>query len=339
MNRIWKISLGILFLGTFTFLGGVFLQPYQSEYQKQEILGSVSELAAFVEPDDGLAPVINRVRAADKQILVEVYILSDPEIISELIAADRRGVDVKVILEERPFGGNRLNQKSRVTLTNGGVEVKWSRKLFRFTHEKAIMFDGHEACILNANLSASAFVNNREFSICTLNKGEVKELQEIFWGDWGNSEVTVVQKNLVVSPVNSRAKLLSLLRQAENHIEIVMEVLDDEETVGILQEKSQKISVRVLMPTPEQILANKDGAEKISRAGGWVRKLSAPYIHGKLIVVDGERAYLGSVNLTENSFDENREVGIIVSQPEIVQRFLSVFEKDWASAREYLSGS
>jgi phosphatidylserine/phosphatidylglycerophosphate/cardiolipin synthase-like enzyme len=147
--------------------------------------------------------------------------------------------------------------------------------------------------------------------------------------------VNLNQENLVISPVNSRGKLISLLKQARNHIEIVMEILNDDEAVAVLKERAQQISVRVLLPEPEQILADKDAAEQLGRSGGWVRKLGNPYLHAKLILIDNERAYVGSINLSASSFDENREVGIIVSQPEIVQRFLNIFETDWLKAEEY----
>lgn len=335
MNRIWKISLLAFFFGALTFLGGVFLTPHKSEFTKEEILGAQTQLVALVEPDDGIDPLLTRIEAATKEILVEVYIISDPQIMAELIAADQRGVQVRIILEQRTFGGNTLNQKSKKILEEGGVEVRWSQKRFRFTHEKVIVFDDEEACILNENLSASAFLKNREFSVCTGDQAQVKSLQDIFQADWTGQIIDSFEQNLVVSPVNSRAKLLSLLRQAESHIEIVMEVFEDEETTAILKEKAQKMSVRILFPTPEQILANKKAAEEIGRGGGWVRKLANPYLHAKLILVDGERAYVGSVNLSANSFDENREVGIIVSQPEIVSRFLAIFESDWEKAKEY----
>lgn len=335
MNRSWKISLTVLFFGTLTLLGGILFVPKRQEYAKAEILGTRSQVTAFVEPDDGIKPILDRVQTADEEILVEVYLISDPEIISSLVLADKRGVEVKVILEARPFGGNNLNQKSKKTLEEGGVEVQWGRKIFRFTHVKAITFDKEESCILNTNLSTSAFNKNREFSVCTQDAGEVGQLRDIFLADWNGTDVTITESNLVVSPVDSRGKLLSLIRQAKNHIEMVMEVLDDDEATAILMEKSRVMSVRILVPPPEQILANKDAAIKIGRSEGWVRTLNKPYLHGKLIIVDGERAYVGSVNLTKNSFDKNREVGIIVSDPHIVQRFLTVFETDWQVAQEY----
>ncbi len=60
--------------------------------------------------------------------------------------------------------------------------------------------------------------------------------------------------------------------------------------------------------------------------------LSSPYVHAKLLLVDGERAYIGSVNFSAQSMDKNRELGILVSQPDVIERLKGVFETDWASA-------
>ena len=57
--------------------------------------------------------------------------------------------------------------------------------------------------------------------------------------------------------------------------------------------------------------------------------LKKPYLHGKIIIVDNEKMFLGSQNLTKNSLENNREVGIILTTaPEIIARISALFEKD-----------
>lgn len=51
--------------------------------------------------------------------------------------------------------------------------------------------------------------------------------------------------------------------------------------------------------------------------------VKVPYIHAKSIVVDGQRAYVGSINFTNTSFNFNRELGLITDDATavgIVQR-------------------
>jgi phosphatidylserine/phosphatidylglycerophosphate/cardiolipin synthase-like enzyme len=57
--------------------------------------------------------------------------------------------------------------------------------------------------------------------------------------------------------------------------------------------------------------------------------LKKPYLHGKIIMIDKEKIFLGSQNLTKNSLENNREVGIILTpSPEILRNLVSYFQKD-----------
>src|SRR5680860_996429 len=59
----------------------------------------------FVEPDDGYDPVVREIDSAACTIDVSVYILSDDFVIDALGYAADRGVRVRIMLEEHPFGG------------------------------------------------------------------------------------------------------------------------------------------------------------------------------------------------------------------------------------------
>src|SRR4051812_48670445 len=62
-------------------------------------------VGVFVEPDDGRKPILDELTAARRTIDLQVYLLSDNDIINALVAADNRGVRVRVMMEENPFGG------------------------------------------------------------------------------------------------------------------------------------------------------------------------------------------------------------------------------------------
>jgi phosphatidylserine/phosphatidylglycerophosphate/cardiolipin synthase-like enzyme len=55
-----------------------------------------------------------------------------------------------------------------------------------------------------------------------------------------------------------------------------------------------------------------------------------------MILVDRSKAYVGSVNLTSASIDENRELGIILSQGDVVNRLYEVFRGDWEKGLDIL---
>ena len=58
--------------------------------------------------------------------------------------------------------------------------------------------------------------------------------------------------------------------------------------------------------------------------------LHHPNVHAKTVIADGQRAFVGSQNLTATSLDRNREVGILIDDPAAIQRLQQVFEADWS---------
>ena len=58
-------------------------------------------------------------------------------------------------------------------------------------------------------------------------------------------------------------------------------------------------------------------------------------VHAKLLIVDAERALVGSMNIDRSAFDLRRELGITVDDPAVVARLKAVFEEDWAQSHPY----
>jgi phosphatidylserine/phosphatidylglycerophosphate/cardiolipin synthase-like enzyme len=48
-----------------------------------------------------------------------------------------------------------------------------------------------------------------------------------------------------------------------------------------------------------------------------------------MILVDGKYLLLGSMNLSDNSLDNNREIWIILLEPTLIQHFEDGFWVDW----------
>jgi len=85
--------------------------------------------------------------------------------------------------------------------------------------------------------------------------------------------------------------------------------------------------------------------EELATAGVHVRTYAdtddAPlYIHAKMIVADGgtagARAFVGSENFSAGSLDYNRELGIMVSDPAIINSLIKTFAADWQGATPFV---
>jgi len=141
-------------------------------------------ISIFYEPNMGKDPILNGIKGAKKSIDLEVYTFSDTDVLRELKNAKERGIRVRVILEENPYGGYSANKETYNKLRYYGIDTKWDNKAYNFTHSKFLIIDEETGYILTLNLSKSAFTKNREFGAIVTDKNVILELKKIFEADW-----------------------------------------------------------------------------------------------------------------------------------------------------------
>ena len=283
----------------------------------------------FIEPGDGRAPILDEIQGARRSIDLEVYLVSDDAILRSLEEAPRRGVAVRVILEEYPFGGGGGQEEVFARLESAGIAVRWGNPVFRFSHIKTMVVDDAVAVIMNQNLTQSAFSSNREFGVVTTRPDAVQTAAAIFGADWSRG-AEPDPGPLVVSPTNARAQLLALIDGARVSLDLYAEVLRDPQLLDALAAAAERgVRVRIIVSPSGDFGAEVDA---LAASGVDVRFSRSLYIHAKLIVADGERAYVGSQNLSATSLDQNRELGIIVHDPVNLSRLSRTFAIDFRAA-------
>jgi phosphatidylserine/phosphatidylglycerophosphate/cardiolipin synthase-like enzyme len=286
----------------------------------------------FVEPDDGRQPILEELAAARESISLIVYLLSDDEIIAALEDASARGITVRVMLEQHPFGGGGGQEKLFERLEAAGIQVRWSNPVFRFSHIKTFLIDNRVAIIMNLNLTRSAFTNNRELAVITNRPEDVAEAVAIFAADWEREGVPT-PGSLVVSPTNSRQQLLDLIGRAQSSLDIYAEVVRDPEMLrAIIDAVERGVDVRLVMSGTAEDSNARDRAW-LASSGVRVHVISDPYIHAKMFLADERELFVGSQNLTATSLDQNRELGIILTDAGSIERAGRVFDQDFQAGR------
>ena len=120
---------------------------------------------------------------AVRQVLAEVYTLTDPQVIAELVDAHRRGVTVRVLLDPNQA----YNVHGYAVLRAGGVEVRWypvPRGVL--LHAKIGLFDD-ELVLGSANWTLSGLGVNHELDIETGDVGAVAAYAARFAADWARA--------------------------------------------------------------------------------------------------------------------------------------------------------
>jgi len=301
----------------------------------------VQGVQVFVEPDMGDQPITDAIHSAKKSIWLEMYILSDTNVIHALEDAANAGIDVRVMLEPHPFGASsptRVMDELQAT----GAKVETSDPAFALTHEKGMVIDSTTAYIMTSNFSRSGLggyssssnYNNREYDIIDNNTTDVTAVMAIFQADWNRTNAQFNDPNLVVSPVNSRGAFISLINSAHSTLLIEAEEMNDSMIEQAISAAAQRgVHVEVILPAPSGSSdSNSSGIATIKQSGVQVEEDPHLYMHAKIIVADGQKAFVGSENISTQSLDQNRELGIIVSDANVLNTLQQTFQKDWGDS-------
>lgn len=135
---------------------------------------------------------------AGSSINIEVFVLSDYEIINALSYAVKRGVKVKVILDKEMD----INHKSVKTIRNKGMEVKWylsDESVAEKMHMKSAIFDKKKVILGSANFSYHGLKINHECSIIIAKNNIAEQFTNMFEQDWKKAARTAAY------PVNRKS--------------------------------------------------------------------------------------------------------------------------------------
>ncbi len=299
----------------------------------------------YIEPHAGPAPIIQVIRSAHREVSAGVYYLTDGPVLNALRAAHARGVDVRVIIEGKPFGMKpwqvakeaRAIRETGATLhyapyrfTSHGSPSQGAAH-YAFLHEK-MLCNGHECEIGTANMDWSALGHkNREYLYVTQNPSVVQAANAVFNADWNNQRAPAyAHRVLVLSPGTSAAQLIAVISQP-GPVSIESEELGPyAPTLDAIAAKGRL--ARVLLPASINAEDKRDVAFLESH-GVQVQLLPVKpiYQHSKAIIGRHE-AFMGSENFSETSLEVNREMGLLLGGSDIGV-LQAQFDKDWEAAR------
>src|SRR5215471_9812211 len=95
----------------------------------------------IVLPDDSAEPILRAIADAKSSIRLKMFVFSDLSLLTAILAAHRRGIRVRVMLNPERRDGKQENTEIRKTLTHAGIEVIDSNPAFALTHEKSMVID------------------------------------------------------------------------------------------------------------------------------------------------------------------------------------------------------
>ncbi len=313
-------------------------QPMSQEDIAAELAGvsPQASVSLLTEPDDTTNAVVQDIQNAHQSVDLVIYELEDSQVEQALADAQGRGVAVRVLLDNLDTFGTYPNQAAYDFLQARGVPVEWSPSYFALTHQKTLITDGWQALIMTFNLSPQYYASSRDFAIVDTDPKDVAAIGATFNSDWSSQNSTASNSSDLVWSPGSANMLVALIDSATSSLDIYNEEMADPRIEAALQAAAARgVHVRVDMTYETSWKA---ALQSLVTSGVEVRTYASSakfYIHAKVIVADNAEAFVGSENFSTPSLDSNRELGILLKRPEILQSLEATFNADWAGSRPY----
>ena len=266
----------------------------------------------FTLPDAPGAP-LEPLRRADRRVLLAGYTLSSARVADALVAAERRGARVRVLLEGEPVGERtRAEARTLDRLVEAGVEVRLvagPRARYRYHHAKYAVADGR-AVVLTENWKPAGTGGNssRGWGVVTTQSSVVEGLATTFradagWQDgtaWDSyrrgrqfergeravgsyeqrfepTSVPVQRTELLVTPDNAQERLLTVLDGADDRIAVVQPTVGgwDEPLLRALRRAAKRgVEVRLLLSDAWYV--REENRKTVERFREWADRTDTP---------------------------------------------------------------
>jgi cardiolipin synthase len=296
----------------------------------------------IVEPDDGTKPVVDFIQSAEESLLIKQFTFTEEAFIEAVIDRQKAGVNVRVMLNPARSGGDRANDETFEALEKAKVPVKWANPKFYVTHEKSVVVDGQAALVATFNMHPKYFSLTRDYGIITRQPHRVAQITEVFDADWDERDWECsTYEGLLWSNSNSRYHMAQFIDTAKERLDIQHPKYVDAAILDRIMEAAERgVKVHVLCGGKHgisdwDILDTFASLRTLRRFGVKVHKQKNLRVHAKLLIADDSHALVGSMNIDRSAFDLRRELGITITDHEIVARLKEVFDTDWELSHHY----
>ena len=258
--------------------------------------------------------------------------------------AKKRGVDIKVILEDSVEG----NSKVYNWFKGNGITVKWDGN-HSLLHAKVVIIDSEEVFVGSTNMSWSSLSKNHETDAVVRSVDVARSFEQYFLNIWSSPthrySISCSDPYVECMGDDSYERMVEpIIDHAKTRIRLVMYQITEASRksspggalVNALVKAARRgVDIRVILErTDYKGDTNSDNqkAADILRSSGVQVRFDPDTVitHAKLLIVDSKTViYTG--NWTYQGLRKNHEAGVIIDKDSVVSAAYSYFEKVWAT--------
>ena len=235
--------------------------------------------------------------------------------------------------------GEAENEESRKVLGKAGVEVIDSNPAFDVTHEKSLVVDDHTAFVKSLNWETKNLTETRDYAVITDEAHEVNEIIRCFDADWNRKDFdSGKDAHLIWCCGNGRDRIAEFIDRAQHSLFLQNERYQDPIIIErLVRAKERGVKVHVMARPPhtlkkQKLIEGVGGLRIMDDVGIKIHKLKHLKLHAKMLLADGLRAIVGSINFAPGTFDSRRELAIEVKEENVIERLHKIVHHDWENS-------
>ena len=181
----------------------------------------------------------------------------------------------------------------------------------------------------------------RDYAIVTTHDLENQEMIACFDADWAHEDFSPhTDSKLIWCPDNGRQRVADFIDAAKESLWIQNERYQDTVIIErLVRAATRGVKVHVLTKKPHSLKPGKlvegiGGLRILQDVGVKVHTLKHLKLHAKMMLADGKRAIVGSINLAPGSFDSRRELAIETDHHHAVKRLEETAHADWDASHK-----
>jgi phosphatidylserine/phosphatidylglycerophosphate/cardiolipin synthase-like enzyme len=290
----------------------------------------------IVLPDDTAKPIVDALATAKHALNIRMFLFTDPTLLDTVIAAHKRGVKVRVMLNPARRSGESENDAARKQLSDAGIDVRDSNPAFDLTHQKSMVIDEKTGFVESLNWEPKDLTKTRDYAIITTHGHEVAEMVACFDADWAHKDFKPQpESTLIWCPNNGRQRIAAFIDAAKHTLWLQNERYQDQVIIERLVRavrRGVKLHILAKPPhclKPDKLIEGVGGLRILQDVGAKVHTLKHLKLHAKMFLADSKRAIIGSINIAPGSFDSRRELAIETDDPATVKRLEEIAQHDW----------
>jgi phosphatidylserine/phosphatidylglycerophosphate/cardiolipin synthase-like enzyme len=296
--------------------------------------------------------LIDKINAAQTSIHIASFEFDLTPVADALIAAKKRGVDVRWVTDdESGLGADEDPGRGQFAmLQKAGIEVRSDHRS-ALMHNKFWIFDGKILWTGSTNITQSGIFkqNNNTLVIHSPELATIyeREFQEMWDGKFGpkspsqlNDQTMVLNGSQIAVVFTSedpalQQAIIPIVKSAKENIRFLAFSFTDYPLADAMSQRAQAgVDVAGVF---EKVGSETEASElrTLMCRKVPVRQDGNPaFLHDKLIVVDDRIVITGSLNFSTNAEESNDENVIIIDNADIARLYMQEFQRVWALASD-----